>query len=166
MPSNAKLLPFRSNIPYLSEYCFSTVDQEFPTRAKNNLGGVIIGGDNYGQGSSREHAALAPLYLGIKAVIVKSFARIHKANLINSGIIPMVFLNEEDYDDISLMDELEMDDLLKTIENGVVKIKNITKEKEYEVKVELSPEEIRVIKYGGKLNYTKAMINKIKNIKG
>lgn len=166
MPSNAKLLPFRSNIPYLSEYCFSTVDQEFPTRAKNNLGGFIIGGDNYGQGSSREHAALAPLYLGIKAVIVKSFARIHKSNLINSGIIPMVFLNEEDYDDISLMDELEMDDLLKTIENGVVKIKNITKEKEYEVKVELSPEEIRVIKYGGKLNYTKAMINKMKNIKG
>ena len=166
MPSNAKLLPFRSNIPYLSEYCFSTVDQEFPTRAKNNLGGFIIGGDNYGQGSSREHAALAPLYLGIKAVIVKSFARIHKSNLINSGIIPMVFLNEEGYDDISLMDELEMDDLLKTIENGVVKIKNITKEKEYEVKVELSPEEIRVIKYGGKLNYTKAMINKMKNIKG
>ena len=139
MPSNAKLLPFRSNIPYLSEYCFSTVDQEFPARAKNNSGGFIIGGDNYGQGSSREHAALAPLYLGIKAVIVKSFARIHKANLINSGIIPMVFLNEEGYDDISLMDELEMDDLLETIENGVVKIKNITKEKEYEVKVELSP---------------------------
>lgn len=166
MPSNAKLLPFRSNIPYLSEYCFSTVDQEFPARAKNNSGGFIIGGDNYGQGSSREHAALAPLYLGIKAVIVKSFARIHKANLINSGIIPMVFLNEEGYDDISLMDELEMDDLLETIENGVVKIKNITKEKEYEVKVELSPEEIKVIKYGGKLNYTKAMINKMKNING
>lgn len=166
MPSNAKLLPFRSNIPYLSEYCFSTVDQEFPARAKNNSGGFIIGGDNYGQGSSREHAALAPLYLGIKAVIVKSFARIHKANLINSGIIPMVFLNEEGYDDISLMDELEMDDLLETIENGVVKIKNMTKEKEYEVKVELSPEEIKVIKYGGKLNYTKAMINKMKNING
>ena len=166
MPSNAKLLPFRSNIPYLSEYCFSTVDQEFPARAKNNSGGFIIGGDNYGQGSSREHAALAPLYLGLKAVIVKSFARIHKANLINSGIIPMVFLNEEGYDDISLMDELEMDDLLETIENGVVKIKNITKEKEYEVKVELSPEEIKVIKYGGKLNYTKAMINKMKNING
>ncbi|OJT84757.1 aconitate hydratase, partial [Clostridioides difficile] len=91
MPSNAKLLPFRSNIPYLANYCFNTVDTEFPQRAKDNNGGFIVGGDNYGQGSSREHAALAPLYLGVKGVIVKSFARIHKANLINSGIIPMEF---------------------------------------------------------------------------
>lgn len=100
MPSNAKLLPFRSNIPYLANYCFNTVDTEFPQRAKDNNGGFIVGGDNYGQGSSREHAALAPLYLGVKGVIVKSFARIHKANLINSGIIPMEFCDEKDYENI------------------------------------------------------------------
>ena len=104
MPSNAKLLPYRSNIPYLSNYCFSTIDEDFPKRAIDNKGGFIVGGDNYGQGSSREHAALAPLYLGIKGVLVKSFARIHKANLINSGIIPMVFESNEDYEKIDLGD--------------------------------------------------------------
>ncbi|WP_297136623.1 aconitate hydratase [Terrisporobacter sp.] len=164
MPSDAKLLPFRSNVPYLSEYCFNTIDKDFPSRAKINPGGFIIGGENYGQGSSREHAALAPLYLGIKAVIVKSFARIHKANLINSGIIPMVFSNIEDYDDICLMDELEIDDLTKVIEKGTIKIKNMTRQKEYDIKIELSEDEIEVIKHGGKLNYTKAIINKKENL--
>ena len=106
MPSNAKLLPFRSNIPYLSEFCFNTVDVEFPKRAKEYNGGFIIAGDNYGQGSSREHAALAPLYLGVKAVIARSFARIHKANLINNGIIPMEFKEESDYNSIDLVDDL------------------------------------------------------------
>ena len=96
MPSNSKLLPFRSNIPYLSGFCFSTIDADFPNRAKENNGGFIIAGENYGQGSSREHAALAPLYLGIKAVVAKSFARIHKANLINNGITPMEFENAQD----------------------------------------------------------------------
>ena len=106
MPSNSKLLPFRSNIPYLSEFCFNTVDSEFPKRAKENGGGIIVAGSNYGQGSSREHAALAPLYLGIKGVIAKSFARIHKANLINNGIVPLEFINEDDYEDIELMNEI------------------------------------------------------------
>ncbi|MGL4656611.1 MAG: aconitate hydratase [Sarcina sp.] len=155
MPSNAKLLPFRSNIPYLSEFCFNTVDEEFPTRAKDNNGGFIIAGDNYGQGSSREHAALAPLYLGIKGVICKSFARIHKANLINSGIVPMVFENLNDYDGIDLLDELEIENIKDRLEEGVLEVKNLTKGTTFTVKTELSEKEIAVVKAGGKLNYTK-----------
>lgn len=155
MPSNSKLLPYRSNIPYLSEYCFNTVDTEFPTRAKENNGGFIVAGDNYGQGSSREHAALAPLYLGIKGVICKSFARIHKANLINSGIVPMLFENEEDYNDIGLLDSLEIPNILEKIDDGVLEVKNITNGRSFKVKTQLSQKEIEIIKAGGKLNYTK-----------
>ena len=160
MPSNAKLLPFRSNIPYLSEYCFNTVDEEFPKRAKENNGGFIVGGENYGQGSSREHAALAPLYLGIKAVLAKSFARIHKANLINSGIIPMVFDNVNDYNNIDLNDDFEINNLYEDLQRGKIKITNTTKGEDFYVKVELSPYEIEVIKAGGKLNYTKNKLKK------
>jgi len=156
MPSNSKLLPFRSNIPYLAEYCFNTVDTEFPKRAKEFNGGFIIAGGNYGQGSSREHAALAPLYLGVKAVIAKSFARIHKANLINNGIVPMEFKNEADYDKIDLVDDLKMEDIQAALESGVVKVKNLTKGTEFEATVDLTEKEIAVIKEGGRLNYVKA----------
>lgn len=156
MPSNSKLLPFRSNIPYLAEYCFNTVDTEFPKRAKEYNGGFIIAGGNYGQGSSREHAALAPLYLGVKAVIAKSFARIHKANLINNGIVPMEFKNEADYDKIDLVDDLKMEDIQGALEAGVVKVKNLTKGTEFEATVDLTEKEIAVIKEGGRLNYVKA----------
>lgn len=156
MPSNSKLLPFRSNIPYLAEYCFNTVDTEFPKRAKEFNGGFIIAGGNYGQGSSREHAALAPLYLGVKAVIAKSFARIHKANLINNGIVPMEFKNEADYDKIDLVDDLKMQDIQAALETGVVKVKNLTKGTEFEATVDLTEKEIAVIKEGGRLNYVKA----------
>ncbi|EQF96559.1 aconitase family protein [Clostridioides difficile 842] len=142
MPSNAKLLPFRSNIPYLANYCFNTVDTEFPQRAKDNNGGFIVGGDNYGQGSSREHAALAPLYLGVKGVIVKSFARIHKANLINSGIIPMEFCDEKDYENISLLDNLEIPNILDNLGSGILEVKNTTKGTSFKVKVELSAKEV------------------------
>lgn len=159
MPSNSKLLPFRSNIPYLSEFCFNTVDTEFPKRAKENNGGFIIGGENYGQGSSREHAVLAPLYLGIKGVITKSFARIHKANLINNGIIPMTFINEKDYDEVDLLDELELRNLNENLYNGVLEITNITKCNTFKVKIELSRKEIEIIKAGGKLNYIKNQVN-------
>ncbi|AVD35910.1 aconitate hydratase [Clostridioides difficile] len=159
MPSNAKLLPFRSNIPYLANYCFNTVDTEFPQRAKENNGGFIVGGDNYGQGSSREHAALAPLYLGVKGVIVKSFARIHKANLINSGIIPMEFCDEKDYENISLLDNLEIPNILDNLSNGILEVKNTTKGTSFKVKVELSAKEVDVLKAGGKLNYTKNQAN-------
>ncbi|OOM82098.1 homoaconitase large subunit [Clostridium puniceum] len=156
MPSNSKLLPFRSNIPYLAEFCFNTVDTEFPKRAKEFDGGFIIAGGNYGQGSSREHAALAPLYLGVKAVIAKSFARIHKANLINNGIIPMEFKNEADYDSIDLVDDLKMEDIKAALESGVVKVKNLTKGTEFEATIDLTEKEIAVIKEGGRLNYVKA----------
>lgn len=156
MPSNSKLLPFRSNIPYLAEYCFNTVDTEFPKRAKEFNGGFIIAGGNYGQGSSREHAALAPLYLGIKAVIAKSFARIHKANLINNGIVPIEFKNEADYEKIELTDDLKMEDIQTALESGTVKVKNLTKGTEFEATVDLTEKEIAVIKEGGRLNYVKA----------
>ncbi|EGT4697865.1 aconitate hydratase [Clostridioides difficile] len=159
MPSNAKLLPFRSNILYLANYCFNTVDTEFPQRAKDNNGGFIVGGDNYGQGSSREHAALAPLYLGVKGVIVKSFARIHKANLINSGIIPMEFCDEKDYENISLLDNLEIPNILDNLGRGILEVKNTTKGTSFKVKVELSAKEVDVLKAGGKLNYTKNQAN-------
>jgi len=156
MPSNSKLLPFRSNIPYLAEFCFNTVDTEFPKRAKEFNGGFIIAGGNYGQGSSREHAALAPLYLGVKAVIAKSFARIHKANLINNGIIPIEFKNEADYDSIDLVDDLKMENIQVVLELGVVKVKNLTKGTEFEATIDLTEKEIAVIREGGRLNYVKA----------
>ncbi|MGL4772015.1 MAG: aconitate hydratase [Clostridium sp.] len=155
MPSNSKLLPFRSNIPYLADFCFNTVDTEFPKRAKEHNGGFIIAGNNYGQGSSREHAALAPLHLGVKGVIAKSFARIHKANLINNGIIPMEFKNEEDYNNIDLVDELVIDNILDEISSGILKVKNITKGTEIEVLAQLTSKEIDIIKAGGRLNYVK-----------
>ena len=156
MPSNSKLLPFRSNIPYLAEFCFNTVDTEFPKRAKEFNGGFIIAGGNYGQGSSREHAALAPLYLGVKAVIAKSFARIHKANLINNGIVPIEFKNEADYDNIDLIEDLKMENIQSVLETGVVKVKNLTKGTEFEATIDLTEKEIAVIRAGGRLNYVKA----------
>lgn len=152
MPSNSKLLPFRSNIPYLAEYCFNTVDEEFPKRAKENNGGIIVAGNNYGQGSSREHAALAPLYLGVKAVIAKSFARIHKANLINNGIIPMEFEAEIDYDKIGLLDELVIEDIKSALVNGKTIVKNLTNGSLFNVYINLTEKEIDVIKVGGRLN--------------
>ncbi|MBQ1966134.1 MAG: aconitate hydratase, partial [Clostridia bacterium] len=118
MPAGAKILPFRSNIPYLSQFCFGVCDKSFPERALEWGGGFVIGGQNYGQGSSREHAALVPLYLGVKAVVAKSFARIHAANLINSGILPLTFENEADYDRIEQGDELEIPAIRKNVEDG------------------------------------------------
>jgi aconitate hydratase len=155
MPSNAKLLPFRSNIPYLSEFCLTPSDENFPAKAKKHNGGIIIAGSNYGQGSSREHAALAPLYLGIKAVIAKSFARIHKANLINNAIIPLVFENANDYEDIAVMDELIIEDAAKQINNGIVIIKNITKGTQYKTLPEVTEREKEMLIHGGLINLIK-----------
>jgi len=156
MPSNAKLLPFRSNIPYLAEFCLTPCDPEFPKRARENNGGFIIGGVNYGQGSSREHAALAPLQLGIKGVIVKSFARIHMANLINSGIIPMTFANEAEYNLIDSGDELVLDNVREQIKAGSeLTVYNKTKNINIKVKVSLSERQIGIILEGGLLNYTR-----------
>lgn len=156
MPSNAKLLPFRSNIPYLSEFCLTPCDAEFPKRAKDNGGGFIIGGSNYGQGSSREHAALAPLYLGIKAVIVKSFARIHMANLINAGILPLTFANEADYDTIDVGDELEIADVRTQLANGdTIVVQNKTKNCKIVTKIAVSDRQKEMLYAGGLLNYTR-----------
>ncbi|MBE7046309.1 MAG: aconitate hydratase [Ruminococcaceae bacterium] len=156
MPSNAKLLPYRSNIPYLAEFCLAPCDENFATRAKEANGGFIIAGSNYGQGSSREHAALAPLYLGVKGVIAKSFARIHMANLVNSGILPMTFVNENDYDDIDLNDELVIENATEMVKNqDRFTVKNVTKGKEYQVEIVLSERQREMMLAGGLLNYTR-----------
>ncbi|MBE7036666.1 MAG: aconitate hydratase [Ruminococcaceae bacterium] len=156
MPSNAKLLPFRSNIPHLAEFCLTPCDPEFPARAKANGGGFIIGGVNYGQGSSREHAALAPLYLGIKGVLAKSFARIHMANLINSGILPLVFKNEADYDDIDMGDELAINDAPAQIAAGdEIIVENLTKGKKYVTILTASDRQKEMLYAGGLINYIK-----------
>jgi len=157
MPSNAKLLPYRSNIPYLSDYCLTPCDPDFPKKARENGGGFIVGGVNYGQGSSREHAALVPLYLGIKGVLAKSFARIHMANLINNGIIPMVFENPNDYDTIEEMDELKIENAREQIEKSdVLIIENVTKGLKYRMILNLTERQRKMILHGGLLNLTKA----------
>lgn len=156
MPAGAKILPYRSNIPYLSNFCFAVCDKEFPERCRQNGKGIIVGGSNYGQGSSREHAALVPLYLGIKAVIVKSFARIHCANLANAGILPLMFKNEKDYDGIDQMDELELPDIRTAIESGAtVTVKNRTKGTSFEAEAVLSDRQRKMVLAGGLLNYTR-----------
>lgn len=156
MPSNAKLLPYRSNVPYLANYCLTPCDPEFPERAKANNGGFIVSGSNYGQGSSREHAALAPLQLGVKGVIAKSFARIHMANLINNGIVPMTFINESDYDSIDVNDEIAINNITEQIsKTDIIKVENKTKNKVFEVKVTLSQRQVEMLLAGGLLNFTK-----------
>jgi len=156
MPSNAKLLPYRSNIPYLSNYCLTPCDKNFPKKAKKNKGGFIIAGINYGQGSSREHAALIPLYLGIRAVLAKSFARIHQANLVNNGIIPLIFKNPEDYDNVNEMDELLIENIFFQVKRGIVKIKNLTKGKEYKMLLNITASQKEIIVQGGLLNLVKS----------
>ena len=156
MPAGAKILPYRSNIPFLSNFCFRQCDEHFAENCKREGSGIIIGGANYGQGSSREHAALVPLYLGIKAVVTKSFARIHCANLVNAGIIPFTFKNSDDYDRIDQNDVLCMPDVRAEIsENKEVKLINKTKNEEYTLCYELSDRQRDMILAGGLLNYTR-----------
>ena len=165
MPAGAKILPFRSNIPYLSKFCFSVCDSNFADRCKEYKNGIIIAGANYGQGSSREHAALVPLYLGIKAVIAKSFARIHCANLVNAGILPLVFNDEGIYNKINQMDELKIVDILNSIKfNKAITVQNVTKNFSFEVKPILSERQCKIILSGGLLNYTKNRIKKDGNL--
>ena len=156
MPAGAKILPLRSNIPAISQYCFTVCDEKFPERAKALGKSIIVGGANYGQGSSREHAALAPLYLGIKAVLVKSFARIHRSNLINAGILPLTFVNEADYDAISEGDELMIENVIESVKNGgEMTVVNKTNGKRIAVNCDLSGRAKDIILAGGLLNYTK-----------
>ena len=161
MPSNARLLPYRSNIPYLSDYCLAPVDPEFPARAKANGGGILVAGENYGQGSSREHAALVPLYLGVRAVIAKSFARIHMANLINSGILPLVFADPADYDAIAQGDELVIENAPAQVESGEeIVVKNVTRGTSFKTKLEVSPRLRKILLAGGLILYTRAQQEK------
>ena len=155
MPAGAKILPYRSNIPHLSQFCFGVCDKEFPARAKELGNSFVVGGSNYGQGSSREHAALVPMYLGVRAVITKSFARIHVANLINAGIVPLIFKNPDDYDKISAGDTLVLDDIFAGLEKGSIILKNETAGYDIELICNFTERQKKILKAGGLLAYTK-----------
>ena len=154
MPAGAKVLPYRSNIPRMSEFCFEVCDPGFPARAKAAGSGIILGGSNYGQGSSREHAALVPMYLGIRAVVVKSFARIHVANLINAGILPLTFENEADYDRFAQGDRLTISDIHAGMDSGFVTMKNEAGEFA-RLRCALTARQKAILLAGGLLEYTK-----------
>lgn len=155
MPAGAKILPYRSNIPHLSQFCFAVCDETFPERAKAAGRSVIVGGSNYGQGSSREHAALVPLYLGVRAVVAKSFARIHVANLINVGILPLTFKNPEDYDKLKMNDTLTFFDVHSGMDKGVIMMKNETTGESFELSCSFTERQKDILKAGGLLAYTK-----------
>ena len=155
MPAGAKILPYRSNIPFLSKFCFEVCDPTFSERAKAAGDGVIIGGSNYGQGSSREHAALVPMYLGIRCVIAKSFARIHVANLINAGILPLTFENPEDYDKLDQDADLSFTDIFSGMDNGKITITDNTTGNIFNAVCNFTDRQKAILKAGGLLNYTK-----------
>lgn len=153
MPAGAKILPYRSNIPHLSQFCFEVCDKTFPERAKKADSGIILGGNNYGQGSSREHAALVPLYLGIKAVIAKSFARIHSANLINAGILPLTLENPKDYDSLDQGDDLVLESIFDGMDKGSIELFNRSKNKTYNLICNYTQRQKDILKEGGLLKY-------------
>ncbi len=157
MPSNAKLLPYRSNVPHLSDYCLTPVDETFPARAKKEGGGILVSGANYGQGSSREHAALVPLYLGIRAVVAKSFARIHRDNLINNGILPLEFTDEKDYDSITQMDTLTLPDIRAQVSSGreEILVRNETTGATFKTRLKITERQRGMLLAGGLLNTVK-----------
>ena len=154
-PSNAHLLPFRSNIAYLSNFAFTTKIDDFKERCEANDGGIIVAGENYGQGSSREHAALIPLYLGIKAVVAKSFARIHRSNLINNAILPLVFEDESDFEKISEYDDIKISNMEESIESGDFILEDLTKNIKIKLRGDFSEREKEILLEGGYLNYAK-----------
>jgi aconitate hydratase len=157
MPAGAQVLPLRSNIPAIAEYVFWRVDPDFVQRSKEWGGGLVAGGVNYGQGSSREHAALAPMYLGLKVVIAKSFARIHHTNLLNVGILPLTFVNQADYESLEQGDEWEIDGIHAALKSGGnLTLRNITKDSSFEVGYDLTPRQVEILMTGGLLNYVKA----------
>lgn len=153
MPAGAKILPYRSNIPHLSQYCFEVCDKTFPERAKASGESIIVGGNNYGQGSSREHAALVPLYLGVRAVVAKSFARIHAANLINAGIMPLTFENPDDYDLLDQDDLLELENIYKGMDEGSITLNNSTKNTEIKLVCNFTDRQKAILKSGGLLKF-------------
>ena len=157
MPAGAKILPLRSNIPAISEFAFAGIDPDFATRAKAAGSGIVIGGHNYGQGSSREHAALAPMYLGVKIVLAKSFARIHYANLVNFGILPLTFCDEADYDELQQDDVLSLTALPAQLQVGrTIEISNETSGRSFTVQHDLTERQLQIILAGGLLNFTRS----------
>lgn len=153
MPAGAKILPYRSNIPHLSQYCFEVCDKDFPARAKAEGKSIIVGGENYGQGSSREHAALVPLYLGVRVVIAKSFARIHEANLINAGIMPLTFENPKEYDEIFQGNEISIENIFEGIDSGKLILKNLRTSREIKTVCNFTHRQRAILKAGGLLSY-------------
>ncbi len=153
MPAGAKILPYRSNIPHLSQYCFEVCDKDFPARAKAEGKSIIVGGENYGQGSSREHAALVPLYLGVRVVIAKSFARIHEANLINAGIMPLTFENPKEYGEIFQGDEISIENIFEGIDSGKLILKNLRTSREIKTVCNFTHRQRAILKAGGLLSY-------------
>ena len=163
-PASAEFSSMRSNIPLMSKYCYHRYDPEFSERAKKMGQSIIIGGENYGQGSSREHAAINPMYLGIKCVIAKSIARIHKGNLVNHGIVPMLFEDPADYEKVDLRDELEIENFLEQIPTRRVVVKDVTKGFIFKTKLDLTDNELEVVLCGGQLRYLKKELAKQGNI--
>jgi aconitate hydratase len=155
MPAGAKILPYRSNIPFLSQFCFQVCDPDFSQRALAAGDGIIVGGSNYGQGSSREHAALVPMYLGIRCVIAKSFARIHVANLINAGILPLTFADPKDYDALSQDDTLVLENIAEGLDTGCLEMTCKESGKKIALTCTLTQRQKDILLAGGLLNYTK-----------
>jgi aconitate hydratase len=156
MPSGAHTLPLRSNVPALAEHVFARTDPDFPRRAREWGGGFVVGGLNYGQGSSREHAALVPMYLGLKAVLAMSFARIHRANLINVGVLPLLFADLADYEAVAPGDELVICGLGEGLrDGGSIEVQNVTRARTFEAAHDLSGREVRILRAGGTLNYVR-----------
>ena len=153
MPAGSKILPYRSNIPHLSQFCFGVCDETFPERAKAAGTSIIVGGNNYGQGSSREHAALVPLYLGVRAVITKSFARIHAANLINAGIMPLTFKNPDDYDKVNQGDVLRLTGVYAGMDSGEITLNDVTTGESFTLVCNFTDRQKEILKAGSLLKY-------------
>jgi len=162
LPAGAKVLPLRSNIPAISEYLFERIDASFVKRTKELGGGFVVGGENYGQGSSREHAALAPMYLGIKAILAKSYARIHRSNLINFGILPLTFKDPDEFDRVQQGDQLKIENIQNNLsKGGLLQVENVTQQRIFEVVHGLNDREMEILLSGGLLNYIRnRMANK------
>ena len=157
-PASAEFSSMRSNIPMMSRYCYHNYAPDFAARARQYGKSILVGGENYGQGSSREHAAINPMFLGVKAVIAKSMARIHKNNLINHGVVPLLFQEPEDYSRVELGDELEIANFPRQIQTGQVTVYNHTRGGSFVCRTDLSPDEIQVVLRGGQLRYIRAML--------
>ena len=153
MPAGSQILPYRSNIPHLSQFCFAVCDETFPERAKAAGTSIIVGGNNYGQGSSREHAALVPLYLGVRAVVTKSFARIHVANLINAGIMPLTFKNPDDYDKVNQGDQLKLTDIYGGMDSGEMTLTDVTTGESFALVCSFTDRQKEILKAGSLLKY-------------